>query len=252
MKFELDEALIDDILFHMENQDGDFVFDSQTGNIIDIFCDEPDEKSDLYEGRFIALPQWDSQDGYRLMEKFVSALKNPVLRQELSCALNRSKGVFRAFKSVLEQYPETEKMWFSHKEQQMKNEVIVWYNSLREEWGLEPVGIEPDDNSSLILEDFVFTDNGEFSITAETADGEPAGFINAAINGSSIHINNLETRIEYRGMGLGKTLLAKLLEKADKQKLDVSIDLPANMDFFSRTLLLEEFKPSMQRFLRKK
>ncbi|MDR2730070.1 MAG: GNAT family N-acetyltransferase, partial [Treponema sp.] len=59
-----------------------------------------------------ALPQWGPKDGYRLMEKFTAGLNNPVARQELTAALNKNKGVFRAFRDVLEQYPEVEKIWF--------------------------------------------------------------------------------------------------------------------------------------------
>jgi hypothetical protein len=46
------------------------------------------------------------------MEKFTAGLNNPVARQELTAALNKNKGVFRAFRDVLEQYPEVEKIWF--------------------------------------------------------------------------------------------------------------------------------------------
>jgi predicted GNAT family acetyltransferase len=250
MRFELDDTLIDDILFHMENQDGDFVLDSQTGQVVDIFENDLIEETDDEEGRFIDLPDWNSNDGYRLMERFAASLKNPVARQELSNALNRNKGVFRAFRDVLEQYPEIEKSWFIYKEQKMKNEVICWYNSLREEWGLEPIGIEPEDNSSVVLEDFIIREINEYSLISETADGELAGTITAALNDEILHINKLEVTHKYRGMGLGKTLLAKLLEKADEQKLDVTIDLPVEMDFFARSLLLENFKPNVQRFVR--
>jgi len=52
-------------------------------------------------------------------------------------------------------------------------------------------------------------------------------------------------------MGLGKTLLSKLLQRADAEKLDVSIDVPAESDFFVRSLLLENFKLSMQTFIRR-
>ena len=124
MRFELDNILIDDIIFHMENQDGDFVLDSQAGCVVDLFSNEYEDDPDTESERYIALPYWSSNDGYRLMEKFAGGLKNPVVRQELSNALNRNKGVFRAFRDVLEQYPETEKLWFNYKEREMKNEVI--------------------------------------------------------------------------------------------------------------------------------
>jgi len=259
MRFEMDNTLLDDILFSMENQDGEYLLDTQQNQIIDINFDDIEEEPDFNEidfdktDRYISLPQWSSADGYRLMEKFSSELKNPIIRQELSAALNRNKGVFRAFKDVLEQYPETVKHWYIFKEQKMKEEVIDWYNSLREEWGLKPIGNEPEDTTSLILEDFIFKNgDDEFSIITETATGEPAGTISANMIDSVLFINSLEIKNEYRGMGLGKTLLAKMLAKADEQKLDVSIDLPAESEFFSRSLLLEEFKPIMQRFIRNK
>ncbi len=157
MRFELDEALIDDILFHMENQNGSFMLDTQKGVVVNIEdCD--DRVTDGVfddEDRFVSLPNWTAQDGYRLMEKFTVELKNPLVRQELSAALNISKGVFRAFKNTLAQYPETEKLWNRRKRQKMKDEVAAWYNSQRETWGLEPVGSEPEDTLSLLLEDFV-------------------------------------------------------------------------------------------------
>jgi len=254
MRFELDNTLIDDILFYMENQDGEFLLDTHEGFVVDInfneFMEEPDYDDDE---RYISLPQWEPKDGYRLMEKFAASLKNPVVRNELSGSLNRNRGVFRAFRDVLEQYPDTEKMWYRFKEQKMKIEVISWYNALREEWGLEPIGVEPEDTSSLILEDFTIKNkDGDFYFIAESADGETAGSINAVFNGTTLQINSLEVKNEYRGMGIGKTLLSKLIEKADEKNLDVSIDLPSETDFFSRSLLLENFKPLMQRFIRKK
>jgi len=254
MKFELDDTLTDDIIFHMENQDSEFLLDTQEGLVIDVnyneFMEEPD-----YDDceRYIPLPQWEPKDGYRLMEKFTASLKNPAARQELADALNRSKGVFRAFRDVLEQYPDIEKMWFRFKGQKMKNEVTSWYNALREEWGLEPIGIEPEDTTSLVLEDFIIREgDNDFCFIAESADGETAGSINAAVSGSILHISSFEVKNEYRSMGIGKTLLSKVAEKADKKNLDISIDLPAETGYFSRALLLENFKPVMQRFVRKK
>ncbi|MDR0464872.1 MAG: GNAT family N-acetyltransferase [Treponema sp.] len=257
MRFEMDDTLLDEILFYMENQDGEFLLDTQEANVIDVYNNDSEEEQNFDDDRFISLPEWDSQDGYRLMESFSSGLKNPIVRQELTNALNRNKGVFRAFRDVLSQYPEAEKMWYAHKERNMKGAVLVWYNALREEWGLEPVGIEPEDNSSLIFEDFIIRQGTEdFSFIAETVSGDPAGEVKANNDISStgdqiLHVNYLEVNPVYRGMGLGKALLGKILEKADKQKLDVSIDLPSASDFFSRSLHLENFQPVMKRFFRK-
>jgi ribosomal protein S18 acetylase RimI-like enzyme len=286
MRFELDDILTEEILFYMENQDSVFFMDTHKGQIVSIEngCEDAPDFDD--DERFIALPEWSPQDGYRLMEHFAASLKNPVVRQELSAALNSGKGVFRSFKNAIEQYPETEKLWFRYKNREMKNEVIAWYNSQREIWGLEPVGGEPEDTLSLILEDFIFRDGndsyaqnaaalhkicvdeqknaavrsvyesinpftfpGDICIVSEYADGEFAGFICAVKDSSFLRICAIEVLPEYRGMGLGKALLSKLLEKVNGQKIHITIDLPAGMEKFARALHLENFKPCVQRFI---
>ena len=254
MRFELDNTLLDDILFHMENQDGEFMIDIQKGMVINTDFNESDEDINYDENRYISLPEWSSNDGYRLMERFASGLKNPVIRSELSDALNRNKGVFRSFRDILSRYPETEKHFFTFKDQKMKEEVNNWYNSLREEWGLEPIGIEPEDNTTLVLEDFEIIEeknNNSFTFIAKTSNGDFAGKINAFFDDSTMFIDILEVLNEYRGMGIGKTLLSKMLKKADEQKLEVKIDVPVESEFFSRSLFLENFKPSILRFVRK-
>jgi GNAT superfamily N-acetyltransferase len=162
MRFELTGALIDEILFAMEDQGGEFVLDTVegvvSGGLDDPEFDGEDIDEDDGEGgaRFIGLPEWDSADGFRLMERFAASFRNPLIREELSSALSLGKGVFRAFKDVLSRYPEAEKLWFSFKEKEMKKEILSWYNGLREEWGLEKIGVEPEDTDDLVLEDFCF------------------------------------------------------------------------------------------------
>jgi ribosomal protein S18 acetylase RimI-like enzyme len=243
--------------------------------------------------RYIPLPDWGPSEGFRLMERFAAGLHNALIREELSAALDRGRGVFRAFKNTLTQYPEAEKLWFAYKDREMKNEVISWYNSLRESWGLELIGEEPEDLVGLVLEDFRFRDGtaqdraqaeelhgaelhtavshtgeayagdgmgewvfpGDLCFVAETSGGEFAGYINAVRNGTIgnevLRVCTVEVQTEYRGLGLGKALLTRLLEEADCQKISrVSIDLPAGQEHFSRTLLRENFRPSVQRFCR--
>jgi len=162
MRFELTDALIDDILFAMEDQEGCFLVDTVEGVVaggpdgINFFDDETDDDDGEGVERYIDLPEWDSADGFRLMERFAAGFRNPVISKELSSALGRGKGVFRAFKDVLGRYPEAEKRWFTLKEKEMKREIWRWYNGLREEWGLEKIGVEPEDTDDLVLEDFCF------------------------------------------------------------------------------------------------
>jgi len=257
----MDNILLDQILFYMENQDSDFFLDTQERKIIDILNNEAEydleEEMENNKERFITLPRWLPNDGYRLMEKFSATLKNPVARHELAQALNRNKGVFRAFRNVLEQYPEIEKMWFSYKDTEMKKEIYLWYNALREEWGLTPVGSEPEDTSSLVLEDFFIKETEEsgidscLSFIAENINGETAGSIKGKIIDSVFHIDTIKVKPEYQGLGLGKTLLSKIIEESEKRNLEIIVDLPNDFEFFSRSLYLENFKPVSQKFIRR-
>jgi GNAT superfamily N-acetyltransferase len=297
MQFELTGALIDDIVFSMENQNSEFLLDTREGMVVcpenDDFYDEEEAEKD--EGRYINLPDWDPSEGFRLMEHFTAGLRSPAAREELSAALNRGRGVFRAFKDALAQYPEIEKRWFSYKDREMKREVIAWYNALRESWGLERIGSEPEETDDLVLEDFQFREGsaadaeaadalhrlcsafassiagenaaeaahefpnpwafpGGLSLVAETASGEFSGCASAE-NGadSSLVIRVLEVAPRYRGLGLGRALLERLLAEADRRNVKrVFIDLPAEAENFARALLRESFKPFVQRFCREK
>ncbi|MDR2477184.1 MAG: GNAT family N-acetyltransferase [Treponema sp.] len=91
---------------------------------------------------------------------------------------------------------------------------------------------------------------GDLCLVAETAGGEFAACI-ASVHTSPghLHICVLEVQPEYRGLGLGKTLLARMLEKSGGQNISrVSIDLPAGTEYFMRVLARESFKPYVQRF----
>jgi GNAT superfamily N-acetyltransferase len=282
MQFELSSALIDEILFFMEDQEGEFLVDTQEGIVINADDEEFDDNAD--EGRYISLPEWDSSEGFRMMEHFTATLHNALVREELSAALDRGRGVFRAFKNTLSRYPETEKQWFKYKEREMKREIIAWYNALRESWGLDLIGEEPEDIEGLALEDFSFREGqtqdmpyaeklhkscidgydgagvlsggwffpGDISFVALSAGGEFAGYVSAQkMSDTLLRVCALEIEQEYRGLGLGKTLIARLLEKSDNLNItNVIIDLPAGQEFFSRSLLREYFKPCVTRYFR--
>ena len=273
MQFELTEALLDDILFSMEDQEGIFYIDCQEGVVVN-----GDEEADAIEqdneNRFINLPEWDSSSGFRLMERFAAAFRNPLIRNELCAALNQGKGVFRAFKNTISLHPEAEKLWFSYKEREMKREVIRWYNALREEWGLQKIGFEPEETADLVREDFQFRNMDEHdraavmelhascrktdpvrncgespAMVAETGNGEFAGYISTEKKDGALYIRALEVKPEYRGLGVGKTLLAHLLQKANAPEIThVYFDLPAEYEGFARALIREGFASVMTRY----
>lgn len=292
---------MDAILFSMEDQNQIFFIDTRNGSLVngDPFeGGEPDEE----DGRFLTLPHWESSDGFRLMERFAASFKNSLVREELSSALNRGKGVFRAFKDVLGRHPESERLWFAFKEQEMKRGILKWYNALRERWGLEQIGLEPEETGDLVLEDFHirralpadrgpaeelhrrcledfldfarqreilevpgeagaapaflgeiaarWTFPGFLSLAAETGDGEFAAYISTVLREDSLYITALEVRPEYRGLGLGETLLTRLaaLAAADGSASNLLLDLPAHSGEFSKVLLRGAFKPYLHRY----
>jgi len=300
MQFELTEALIDDILFSMEDQNGEFLLDTVEGVVIGGVdgLDVDEEEGDGEDSsRYIDLPEWDSASGYRLMERFAAGFRNPLVRKELTSALDRGRGVFRAFKDVLGRYPETEKLWFAYKEQEMKRHILRWYNGLRQEWGLEKLGTEPEETGDLVLEDFSFrpflkedlaqagelhrycleeyretlaetgagslagilvreaeswhsfSDSPETGLVAESGGGEFAGYITGIVKDSSLYIQNLEVKAEFRGLGIGEALLGRFLDSLDpKEVSQVFLDLPSWAESFSRVLLRESFQPHTVRY----
>jgi GNAT superfamily N-acetyltransferase len=288
MQFELTEALIDDILFSMEDQQEEYYVDTQDGVVTgepELF-DSPGKGGEA-QNRYIPLPEWDSSEGFRLMERFAAGFRNPPIRDKLTAALDRGKGVFRAFKDVLNTHPEAEQLWFSFKEREMRRVVFNWYNALREDWGLSRIGCEPEETEDLVLEDFRFREPegkdtaaaealhalcvgeirealfsrrdsppelpeeapGRVVLVAETGSGDFAGYIaTAALNGT-LRITALEVKPEYRGLGVGETLLVRFLKTLAGQKAsDVIIDLPTGVEGFSRVLVRESFKPCMTRY----
>ena len=282
------------MLFFMEDQGGEFLLDTQEGILVNLEDEQFGEAADE-TGRYLPLPRWGPSEGFRLMERFTAGLRSPLVREELSAALERGKGVFRSFKDAVSQHPETEKLWFRFKERAMKREIIRWYNALRETWGLALIGEEPEDTGALVLEDFRFREGtaadreaaenlhrlcvaayrdatdagrrvtaelaeamnpwifpGDCCLVAETAGGEFAACISAVSAAPSrLHIHILEVCPEYRGLGLGEALLARLLETADRAGISrISVDLPAGTEHFSRALIRESFSPRVQRYCR--
>lgn len=150
MEFELTPEITDEIIFAMEDQTEHYVFDCQECRCLPA----ADHLHD--EDRYQVIPQWDSVSGFRMMERFVAQLRNPVSREDLRAALGSGHGVFRGFKNILKERPEIERLWYQFKDREMKNCVLEWYNGLRDYWGLERIGMEPEETEDIISDDFSF------------------------------------------------------------------------------------------------
>jgi len=151
MEFELSDELISQIIFSMEDQNGKYVLDPEDGLLCKKDGIPRDQISNYYE-----LPEWNSISGFKMMERFVSVLHNPLAREELRSVLLSRKGVFRNFKNTLKSYPEVERTWYSFKDAEMKQLIIRWYNVHRESWGLEKLGEEIEEYDSVLQDDFTF------------------------------------------------------------------------------------------------
>ncbi len=152
MQFELTDALTDDIISAMENQDVEYVVDAQEHQLVvsDSDGNTPDE------GRFYSLPEWGPSDGFVLREEFVNNLHAPLAREELQSAMHSGRGVFKNFRNALKNYPEIDKRWHIYKHRFMSARINDWYNSLREIWGLEKLDQLPESDDTLVHDDFSF------------------------------------------------------------------------------------------------
>lgn len=168
---DLDENLLKQVIFSMENQKVKSFLDLFNNTIIDVNrLDETVQvSSDVnighfdkvltidYPNRFIIIPTWGPFEGFKMREDFVNSLKNPVYKERLNKVLHTGRGVFKKFKEVLHSNSLIERQWYSFKESYMKDVVTKWYEYNNGAINLEqlPLDIEelPDD---LLLEDFVF------------------------------------------------------------------------------------------------
>lgn len=154
---QLSDEFIYQIVFCMEDQSQIYLLDLKTGNTV--------QKS-LLKGRerecpeqYMELPSWRPSDGFRVMEKFVASLRNPIFREKLHDALARGKKVFREFKNVLKEEPAVERLWFYYKEKEIKQVIYSWYEQQSEVLYLKSLSEPGDSMTDLILSDFILTED---------------------------------------------------------------------------------------------
>jgi len=152
----LTKELIDQIIFGMENQEHEFFLDlADMLVLMDEEIDDFDASLEMPElPRYLDLPQWQSLDGFHLMELFVHKLHNPLAKVELQRILQSGKGVFRQFKDLLHQYPEVAKRWYRFKDQHMHRLITEWFSSTMETYGISFDAPDFEDTEELLLNDF--------------------------------------------------------------------------------------------------
>lgn len=144
--FELSTAALERVIFAMEDQAASYLIDLDSGEAVPRGPDAPANSAPP--------PAWSSRDGFQLMERFQTSLRNPALRAELAAVLGRGKGVFKAFKETLAAWPEAERSFRDYKTRVMKARVARWMDDLREAEGLERLGEPPEELDDLASAEF--------------------------------------------------------------------------------------------------
>lgn len=80
-------------------------------------------------GRYVEIPQAESRDNFRIMEKFAGAVEDEKVQAVLEFALRGPKP-FRRFKDALLQYPTARQRWFDFENEMKREEVRDWLESL--------------------------------------------------------------------------------------------------------------------------
>ena len=121
MSLPLTSALLDQILFAMEDQDNFSVLNLTTRQVE--FC--ADENA-CGEGTVLPLPTWSSTDGFRMMRDFSESIHNPAVQVELRAVLDSGHGVFKRFKQILKPRDLLYRQWLRFKRRFMEEKVRQW------------------------------------------------------------------------------------------------------------------------------
>jgi len=161
--FELNDRIVEDIIFAMEDQGHDMVIDLESGQVVPLGAVEAEDADEgLDEGladgaspdRYVSPPGWTSREGFKLMEGFLALVRQPTIRRELQAALSKGRGVFKNFKAALAEHEDIERAFRDYKTKHMGRVIASWYDDLREAQGLARLGPEPEDTRDLLASDF--------------------------------------------------------------------------------------------------
>jgi hypothetical protein len=123
--------------------DTDSFLDRSTGQVLTVVAGDPEApvlKRRIAEQieSFIRVEPASSREQYRWMERFVTSVSEPQLRERLIISID-GKGAFRRFKDVLLAYPAERERWFSYRADLLHWHIHNWMS----ENGLEPAAPPP-------------------------------------------------------------------------------------------------------------
>lgn len=99
---------------------------------------EADRVERFYGSRYIRVPEADSHEAYRDMERFISTVQDEHLQDDLWRAI-QGRGAFRRFKDVLAGAYREQKRWYTFQNDRLKERLLDWL----ELEGIEPIISEP-------------------------------------------------------------------------------------------------------------
>jgi len=172
--FQLTDAILERIIFAMEDQSKKLLIDMETGDLIDKITIENEDSSELYSEmaqRFVEPPSWDSRRGFSILEAFAATVTSPPhLKMELNAALRRGKGVFKQFRQVLSNDQELFKRYQEFKLAAMRPIVERWLEALQEGEKLTALKEEPEDLRDIIASyiDFIVSNLDEIAFKLES------------------------------------------------------------------------------------
>ena len=99
---------------------------------------EADQVDRFYGSRYIGVPDADSHEGYRDMERFIRTVQDERLQGCLWQAIG-GRGAFRYFKDVLAGHYREQKRWYTFKDDRIEGRILDWLESQ----DIEPIIPEP-------------------------------------------------------------------------------------------------------------
>ena len=131
-----------EIAFERNSPDQESFLDLENGDLLSIVEGEPDAAARRAKvannpNRYLRVDPASSREQYRWMERFVSSVSEPALRERLLVAID-GKGAFRRFKDVLLAFPAERERWFSYRSDLLHFHIQTWLEHMQIEVGNAP------------------------------------------------------------------------------------------------------------------
>jgi hypothetical protein len=142
-----------EIAFERNSPDQESFLDLENGDLLSIVDGEPDAAARRARvsgtpDRYLRVDPASSREQYRWMERFVSSVSDPPLRERLLIAID-GKGAFRRFKDVLLAFPAERERWFAYRSELLHFHIQTWLDHMEIEaanpppWGHVEQPAEP-------------------------------------------------------------------------------------------------------------